>query len=526
MPVLANLPANHGLYSIVFSGFTHLLFGAFPFQSAGPCIDPFDIVAVVALMTGNAALSCAYALEHAGLSTKVDGDFVWQQYPLLIPLTEFVTFVVGILLLLFLFSRCGRYLDYFAPTEVIAGFTSAAVLAVGTSQLKGLFGISLPPDTGSFVVLKTYYGLFSKITLTKWISLVVGISTMALVYAVEYGEIPCYRFADYLICRVRSFLTRQEQSMPTRKYQSIIPRVLVAIIMVTLVTYLSRLDKLFGLAVLGSIRSGFPEPNLPWRVFHLVDPVYYSTIILNLLPNVLSLVLILLVTLKSIVQTFPVAENCQQDSDSVSSEALLVEQPAPNLLTDSPQVSETDLNLIETAKETNTHKQEETKYWTLETNEVINLSIANFACSIFSGFVVCGSLSRSAILATQTQASSTLANGVMAVVVMIVVFVFTNLAYFIPISCLSAVVLVALFSTAKTFKLGYDLFRSAVQNKSFDCIESFSLWICTFIGVVIFDPTIGIMSGIVVGIIFKALDKLRHKYQDPNSQKPSNIIVI
>jgi MFS superfamily sulfate permease-like transporter len=179
--LLACLPAEKGLYSTAWSGIVHLIFGISPFMSLGP-------FAVVALMTGNAVMSLSQLLDGEKFETlDLDeiSDEPWIAYPNSIPISEFLTFMIGILLLLIFLLNLGKYLDRLLPFNLIRGFTSAASIAIVCSQLKGLFGVSIAPVTGSYIIGKTLYGIIKAFDKMNWISLMIGLGTILFIILFE-----------------------------------------------------------------------------------------------------------------------------------------------------------------------------------------------------------------------------------------------------------------------------------------------------------------------------------------------------
>ena len=108
--LLANLPAQYGLYSAIMSSFVYLFFGTTKELSNGPS-------AVMALIT----------LHHSSKGL----DYVI----LLTFLSGLVTLALGILKIGFVIK--------FISLPVISGFTSAAAITIGLSQLPSLFGLTM-----------------------------------------------------------------------------------------------------------------------------------------------------------------------------------------------------------------------------------------------------------------------------------------------------------------------------------------------------------------------------------------------
>ena len=114
---LANLPAHYGLYASFLPVIVSALFGSSRQLQTGP-------VAVVSLLT-------AAALEPLA-TTNPDGFFVYAAV---------LAFIVGIFQVSLGLLRLGVLVEFLSHSVVI-GFTNAAAIIIGTSQLSKLFGVT------------------------------------------------------------------------------------------------------------------------------------------------------------------------------------------------------------------------------------------------------------------------------------------------------------------------------------------------------------------------------------------------
>jgi solute carrier family 26 (sodium-independent sulfate anion transporter), member 11 len=101
--VIAGLPPEYGLYSSIADGFIYVIFGSSKDISIGP----------TAILSALMAKYASYSVDFAVLAT----------------------FLSGILMLLFGIFNLGSLVNYIS-TPVIKGFTVAAALQIGASQLK------------------------------------------------------------------------------------------------------------------------------------------------------------------------------------------------------------------------------------------------------------------------------------------------------------------------------------------------------------------------------------------------------
>ena len=482
---LANVSANSGLYSAFIAAVIQLFFGRYPFNSFGPA-------AVVALMVGNSLLSCVYTLKEAGFDTHQDGaDRIWEEYPLIIPLNDLLTFSVGISLILFQVFRMSKLFNILMPPVLVASFTSAATLAVMTSQIKGMLGVSIPPVTGSFVIMKTYYQIIINLHSLNWASVLVSIVSFILIFGLLNFESNIVQG----ITKIWHKITQRPQSTNTSTFS--LPVILITIIIMSALTFLTDLEHNFGLKVVGKLQSGLPSISLPWKIFEIVPTDLHCTMIVSLLPNVISIVVILFVSLQSILQAFPFPR--ESNEDVIIDEIPILRSTSDRELENQTQPSEP---LVEDTQ------------WSFETNEIITLSLISIVGSFFQCFTPSSSLSKSALLATLTNATSNIANGVCGLFVGLSILFLAKLIYYIPMACLSAVIISALISTLKKIILGQQLIIKAWKLRDFDSIEAILVWLVTFLGVVLFDPTLGIMMGIFTVLTSKASRICVSKYRE------------
>lgn len=520
------------------------LFGINPYMSLGP-------FAVISLMTGNALLSCAQLLNGAAELTAGDSN-PWVIYELIIPLSEILTLSVGILLLIIFILDLGPYFDPFLPDTLIMGFTSAASVAIVTSQLKGLLGISVLPVTGTYIIAKSLAGIFAALKNTNWLAIVISASTILIIIFFEFVEKLVLKHQRTIKAWI---MKSSNESSPIMTLN--IPKVLIAIIIMSSFTYAFEWNREFKISIIGTINSGLPDANIPWRVFNMIESDQYVQLITSLLPNVLSIVLVAYCTMKSIIQTFPsekrhTENELQLDPSNVAAyespaevkaddapigdylepeshaatvaanqtakpksfieidhNCLEITEPNPVRPRDDQEISvhilrlgsiqnENHSNVSSAASMIPDSRPKPEPYWKEEKNELLALSMSNVLCSFLSGYVSSGSLSRSAILATQTQAKSPMANTFSSFFILISVMFLSRGLYYIPMACLSTVVIYALKSTVLKISDGYSLFKHAKNENIFEEWRMFINWFVTFICVIVWDPSTGIIAGVAV----------------------------
>jgi len=154
---IAGLPPVYGLYASIIPLFIYAILGTSRQLAVGP-------VAMVSLLTATAIGS------FQGLST--------EQYIMYAILLAFLVGAIQFLLGLF---RLG-FLVNFLSHPVVSGFTSAAALIIGLSQLKSLLGINIPRSHHINEILMNAYDKFDEI---NWISFAIGIVGIGVILLVK-----------------------------------------------------------------------------------------------------------------------------------------------------------------------------------------------------------------------------------------------------------------------------------------------------------------------------------------------------
>ncbi|XP_076057868.1 sodium-independent sulfate anion transporter-like isoform X2 [Oratosquilla oratoria] len=157
--VVAGLAPNYGLYSAFMGCFIYLIFGSVKDVTIGP-------TAIMAIMTHEYS-------GHGGPEYAV----------LLCFLSGVLELVAGLVNLGFLVN--------FISKPVISGFTSAAAITIATSQLKGLFGVSLKRAEG---FLNTIIEFIKNIATTRWEDITLGLICMiVLLFMRKMKDLRCIK---------------------------------------------------------------------------------------------------------------------------------------------------------------------------------------------------------------------------------------------------------------------------------------------------------------------------------------------
>ena len=154
---IAGLPAVYGLYASIIPILIYAIFGTSRQLAVGP-------VAMISLLTATAIGS------FDGLSTT---DYI--SYAILLAL------LVGVIQFLLGVFRLG-FLVNFLSHPVISGFTSAAALIIGLSQLKHLLGIDIER---SHHINEIIIAAFSKVSEINWIAFGIGLAGILIIVGVK-----------------------------------------------------------------------------------------------------------------------------------------------------------------------------------------------------------------------------------------------------------------------------------------------------------------------------------------------------
>lgn len=197
--VLAGLPPVYGLYASLVPLLIYALFGTSRQLAVGP-------VAMVSLLV----------IAGVGEIAEVGSDRFIQLAVLTALGVGLVQFLMGLF-------RMG-FLVNFLSHPVLSGFTSAAAIIIGASQIKNLFGVDLPRTNYVHEIL---IGLAGKLSQIDLMTAMIGIGSIFTI-------------------------------MMIRKWKKTFPSALVVVILGTLFTYLFGLNQA-GVSIVGEVPEGLPS---------------------------------------------------------------------------------------------------------------------------------------------------------------------------------------------------------------------------------------------------------------------------
>ena len=200
---LAGLPPYYGLYASFLPGIIAALFGSSRQLATGP-------VAVVSLMT-------AAALEPLALTPDA-----YVAYAIALAI------MVGIFQMSLGLLRLGVLVDFLSHPVVI-GFTNAAAIIIGTSQLSKLFGVFVEKSDHHYETI--WRVVMAATTDTHMLTLIMGMLALGIMIVM-------------------------------RRYTPQAPNVLVAVCVTTLISWWMEFEKNGG-SVVGVVPEGVTLPELP-----------------------------------------------------------------------------------------------------------------------------------------------------------------------------------------------------------------------------------------------------------------------
>ncbi len=218
--LLAGLPPQVGLYASIFPLIVYGLLGSSRVLAVGP-------VAIVSLLvaTGISPLAELGSPEYVQLALTL-------------------ALLVGIVQLLMGMVRLG-FLVNFLSHPVLSGFTSAAAIVIGFSQVKHVLGFSVPRT--EYFYQRVLYTL-NHLGETNLVTLVIGLGSVALLLYFKYS----------LGSLLGRWGLKEALIMPITKSAP-----LVVVLVSTLAVWALKLHDQAGVAIVGAVPAGLPPVTMP-----------------------------------------------------------------------------------------------------------------------------------------------------------------------------------------------------------------------------------------------------------------------
>ncbi|MGB0839173.1 MAG: SulP family inorganic anion transporter [Chitinophagales bacterium] len=209
--MLGGMPPIYGLYAGLVPLLVYTLFGTSRYLAVGPvAMDSLLVAAGVGLLAEMGS-------EH------------------FISLAITLALLVGGLQILLGVFRLG-FLVNFLSQPVVSGFTSAAAIIIGLSQLKYLLGIDIARSNRLHEIL---FSTFQQLDHINWLTFCIGILGIAMIKLLK-------------------------------KIHHFVPAALLTVIAASLCVYYTNLPQ-YGVQILGAVPSGLPHfqlPNLDFDTFN------------------------------------------------------------------------------------------------------------------------------------------------------------------------------------------------------------------------------------------------------------------
>jgi len=244
--MLAGLPPQIGLYSCVLPILLYAALGSSRTLAVGP-------VGLMSLMVGE-------VIGGLNLSSGADVLFVAVSLALL----------SGGLLVLMFVLRFGSIVNFISH-PVLSGFTSAAALIIGVSQLKQMLGLDMPRAAHFY---ETTINLVNAAHTINPATAVLGIAGIAVISGIRTPVLN--RFLVGLLPKLLYAVV--SKSGP-----------LIAVIGGTVFVWVFELDRTSGVTIVGEIPSGLPRLSFPrgdWEMFVQLLPMATVIAIVGFLESV------------------------------------------------------------------------------------------------------------------------------------------------------------------------------------------------------------------------------------------------
>jgi SulP family sulfate permease len=220
--MLAGLPPIVGLYASTIPLVVYALLGTSRQLAVGP-------VAMVSLMTAAAV----------GAQTE-PGSAQYIEYAVLLALmVGGVQWLMGV-------ARLG-FLANFLSHPVISGFTSAAALIIGLSQLKHLVGVDIPRSPHVHEIL---LAAITRIAEIEPLTLAIGVASIALLLLLQ-------------------------------RLSPLVPRALAVVVASSLLVWGLGLDQR-GVAIVGDVPAGLPAASFPTWSLGVIGSLFPSALAISL----------------------------------------------------------------------------------------------------------------------------------------------------------------------------------------------------------------------------------------------------
>ncbi|XP_055378529.1 prestin isoform X2 [Condylostylus longicornis] len=234
--MLAGVEAKVGLYMAFFPVLVYMIFGT----SRHISIGTFAVIALMTLKAVQTHSSIDSFLISNSTNIISNGDVDSQEFYSPIQVVTALAIATSIIHLVMAIFRLGK-LSSLLTDPLVKGFTTAAAFHVVTSQLKDVFGITIPRFKGAFKIIYTLIAVIENIS-----------------------EINVATFV-FSICIIFFMMIMNEVAKPalSKRCKFPLPAEFMAVLGGTLISKYSGLTEKYSIVVVGEIPVGLPEPFFP-----------------------------------------------------------------------------------------------------------------------------------------------------------------------------------------------------------------------------------------------------------------------
>ncbi|XP_076169612.1 prestin isoform X2 [Ptiloglossa arizonensis] len=256
--ILGNVPPIVGIYMAFFPVLVYLFLGTSRHNSMGT-------FALICMMTGKVVTTYS-SQEQLPSNGTTENESMFpngNQYSP-IEVATAVTFTVAVIQLGMYLLRLGVIASLLADS-LVSGFTTAAAMHVFTSQVKDLLGLrELPKQKGPFKLILTYVDVLNSIDNVNGIAILLSCVTIIILVV--------NNILKPKIAKVSPFP---------------VPIEMLAVIIGTVLSIYTNLEKDYGVVVVGHIPVGLPVPAVP--PLQLIPNILVDSFVITMVSYTISM---------------------------------------------------------------------------------------------------------------------------------------------------------------------------------------------------------------------------------------------
>ncbi|XP_030067995.1 sulfate transporter [Microcaecilia unicolor] len=246
--LLANQAPIYGIYTNFFCCIIYFFFAT----SHHNCVGSFGVLCLMIGESVNKQLKIAGYVNNDGTTAislenstlAANGTIICDKNCYAIMVATSLTFLVGLYQILLGVFQLG-FIAVYLSEPLLSGFVTGSSLTILTSQVKYLFGLSIPRHEGAGSLILTWIDVFRYIEKTNICDLVTSLVALAVI-------IPVKEIND-------KFKSKMKIPFPVE---------LLVIIVATLVSHYFDFYKKYNSSICGTIPTGFQVPKVPnWSLF-------------------------------------------------------------------------------------------------------------------------------------------------------------------------------------------------------------------------------------------------------------------